>query len=222
MNNHTLVQAGDKEGNPISLSGLPAIQFLVDARQPNLNFPADFSTIFFTIFSLLFELLTNMFVLLWVKMKDRALVDTMVTTDCIANLLCMLVILLAFPVRVYRNKVMCAAITFFRGIMVYIKRFHELYNEKPVLILLSRLIPITISLYRYLMVCHHEFCRGVGEKVLSRRLIRWTFVTPIILSFMFTLFSQDVIRDNLVCNGREEAVWYNLNNFLDETFGGKS
>ena len=82
------------------------------------------------------------------------------------------------------------------------------------------MIPVTIAIYRYLMVCHAELCHQVGGKILSRRLIRWTFLTPIILS-VIALFIQDVLRDNLICNGREEAVWFNLDNFLGDTYGGK-
>ena len=75
---------------------------------------------------------------------------------------------------------------------------------------------MTIVLYRYLMVCHATFCYKIGAKVLSRRLIRWTFIIPIIISIV-ALFFQDFLRDNLICNGREEALWYNLDNFFGKT-----
>ena len=78
---------------------------------------------------------------------------------------------------------------------------------------------MTIVLYRYLMVCHAEFCYKIGGKVLSRRLIRWTFIIPIIIS-VIALFFQDFLRDNLICNGREEVLWYNLDNFFGKTAGG--
>ena len=104
------------------LPGFLSIKFIGDSRLPNLNFPTNVPTVLFMAFCLLFELMVNLMVLLWVKMKDRVLVDTMVTTDCIANLLCILIVMLAFPVRVYRNKMLCAGMTFFRGITVIIKR----------------------------------------------------------------------------------------------------
>ena len=85
---------------------------------------------------------------------------------------------------------------------------------------LFRLIPVTIVLYRYLMVCHVEFCITIGGKVLSRKLIQWTFVVPVSLSVL-ALFFNDVLRDNLICNGREEVTWYNLENFFGKTEGGK-
>jgi hypothetical protein len=69
------------------------------------------------------------------------------------------------------------------------------------------------------MVCHAEFCHKIGGKVLSRRLIRWTFIIPVIISAI-ALFFQDILRDNLVCNGREEVLWHNLDNFFRQKVGG--
>ena len=226
MSNQTLIEFQEKKGHEneeraIFLPGFQSIQFLADARQPNLNFPNNGATIFFTTLCLLFELLANFSVLLWVKMKDRALVDTMVTADCIANLLCILVLMLAFPVRVYRNKLLCAAISFFRYTMVIVKRYCRLtFDLKAAIGCVPRLIPVTIVMYRYLMVCHAEFSHKMGERVLTRRLIHWTFIIPVVLS-VIGLFFQDFLRDNLICNGREEVLWYNLDNFFGKTVGGK-
>ena len=37
----------------------------------------------------------------------------------------------------------------------------------------SRVIPVTVVLYRVLMVCHVEFCYNHGEKVIRDKLFRW-------------------------------------------------
>ena len=37
----------------------------------------------------------------------------------------------------------------------------------------SRVIPLTVVLYRVLMVCHVEFCYNHGEKVIRDKLFRW-------------------------------------------------
>ena len=36
-----------------------------------------------------------------------------------------------------------------------------------------RVIPLTVVLYRVLMVCHVEFCYNHGEKVIRDKLFRW-------------------------------------------------
>ena len=38
---------------------------------------------------------------------------------------------------------------------------------------MSRVIPLTVVLYRVLMVCHVEFCYNHGEKVIRDKLFRW-------------------------------------------------
>ena len=78
---------------------------------------------------------------------------------------------------------------------------------------------MTIVLYRYLMACKVDFSHRVGGKVLSRLLFRYTFILPLVLSIS-AIFFQDFLRDNLVCNGREEVLWYNLDNFFMKQEGG--
>ena len=57
----------------------------------------------------------NAVVLLWVKVKDKVLIDKMVTLDCVANIMMAGLLLLAFPVRIWKNVWLSAAITFFRS-----------------------------------------------------------------------------------------------------------
>ena len=42
----------------------------------------------------------------------------------------------------------------------------------------SRVIPVTVVLYRVLMVCHVEFCYNHGEKVIRDKLFRWGTHVP--------------------------------------------
>ena len=70
------------------------------------------------------------------------------------------------------------------------------------------------------MACKVDFSHRVGGKVISRILFRYTFLLPLILSIC-ALFFQDFLRDNLVCNGREEVLLYNLDNFFMKQEGGK-
>ena len=112
----------ENDSSSFLLPGFLSIQLSDDTRQPNLDFPANLPTVLFLVFSLLFELVANLWVLLWVKLKDRVVVDRMITLDCMANLLCIPVIMLAFPVRVYNDKLLCVGITFFRWFVISIKR----------------------------------------------------------------------------------------------------
>ena len=68
-------------------------------------------------------MLVNCLVLAWIRVKERVLVDRMVLLDCAANLLCVVIVLCAFPVRVYRSGFVCIFLTFFRSYVVSIKRW---------------------------------------------------------------------------------------------------
>ena len=67
-------------------------------------------------------LLVNISILLWISLKERVLVDKMVTIDCVANLLMIGVLLLAFPIRVWGNSSLCALITCFRSFTITLNR----------------------------------------------------------------------------------------------------
>ena len=122
--NKTLVALQDTKGPTNEDLNLYS-DCLENGRQPNLNFPTNVATITCTALCILFVLVVNLCVLLWVKMKDRVLVDTMVTLDCITNLLVILVVMMAFPVRVYSNNFLCAGISFFRCMTVTMKRLEK-------------------------------------------------------------------------------------------------
>ena len=99
-----------------------SLQVYNDMRMVNLNFPINPPTILLLIFCVIFVVSVNIGVLSWLKMKERALVDSMIFFDCIANLLCIVIVFLAFPVRVYKHKLLCGVLTFFRGFVMSIKR----------------------------------------------------------------------------------------------------
>ena len=78
-----------------------------------------------------------------------------------------------------------------------------------------RVIPITIVFYRYLMVCHVDYCLEKGEKKIRKILLRMCLVFPIFLGSL-SLFYKDNMRDSVMCNGREELLLFNINNFLED------
>ena len=65
----------------------------------------------------------NIMALVWVKVKDKVLIDKMVTLDCVANIMMVGVLLLAFPVRIWNNVWLCAGITFFRSFTATLNRW---------------------------------------------------------------------------------------------------
>ena len=65
-------------------------------------------------------LIVNSAILLWTKVKERVLVDKMVTIDCVGNILMIGLLLLAFPIRIWKNSFVCGFFTFFRVYIVII------------------------------------------------------------------------------------------------------
>ena len=119
-------------------------------------------------------LIVNVVVLVWLKIKENTLVDRMVLVDCLANISTIGVMLLAFPIRVWGNSYLCLLITFFRSFVLVLNRFHATTlvsaSAHPEL---SRIIALTVVLYRVLMVCHVEFCHRHSEKVIRDKLFRY-------------------------------------------------
>ena len=80
----------------------------------------------------------NSYVMYWIR--DRAnpsLVDSMIYLDCIANIGVLLIILLTYPKQIWVNIPFC------------------LFTQacKSFFITLNRVIPVTIAIYRYILVC---------------------------------------------------------------------
>ena len=78
-----------------------------------------------------------------------------------------------------------------------------------------RVIPLTIVFYRYLMVCHVDFCLEKGEHKIRKILLQMCLVFPIFVGSL-SLFHADNMRDSVMCNGREEKLLFNTNNFIED------
>ena len=106
----------------ILLADIGNIIFFQDVVVINQNFPI--SVLNITMFSIIVILVifVNIMVLLRVKMKNRVLIDNMVTMDCLANILMVGLLLLAFPSRIWNNRFLCAGITIYRAYTVTINR----------------------------------------------------------------------------------------------------
>ena len=62
---------------------------------------------FWTIFAILSS---NILVLSWIQLKDKKLIDNMVLYDLIANLSIILIVVLAYPTKVYNNEWICLGV----------------------------------------------------------------------------------------------------------------
>ena len=96
----------------------------------NLNFPWTTLNLVMFVLNNLTVITVNVLVLIWLKLKERTLVDRMVLLDCLANIGMIGVMFLAFPVRVWGNTHLCLLITFFRCYVLVINRSHEIYKPK--------------------------------------------------------------------------------------------
>ena len=98
------------------------ILFFEDVLVINQDFPSTILNI--TMFSMTVMMVTvvNTMALLWVKVKQRVLIDKMIFLDCVANIMMVGILLLAFPCRIWSNRYLCAAITFFRAFTVTLNR----------------------------------------------------------------------------------------------------
>ena len=108
---------------PIYLANNGAsIHFFEDTVFINQNFPKSVVNITMFLITVTIVAVVNMMVLLWVKVKDRVLIDKMVTMDCVANIMMVGIFFLAFPCRVWSNRFLCAGITLFRVFTATINR----------------------------------------------------------------------------------------------------
>ena len=89
----------------------------------NLNFPWTTLNLVMFVLNNLTVITVNVLVLIWLKLKERTLVDRMVLLDCLANISFIGVMFLVFPVRVWGNSYLCILITFFRVFVLSLNRW---------------------------------------------------------------------------------------------------
>ena len=89
----------------------------------NLNFPWTPLNLVVFVLNNLTVITVNVLVLVWLKLKERTLVDRMVLLDCLANISFIGIMFLVFPVRVWGNSYLCILITFFRVFVLSLNRW---------------------------------------------------------------------------------------------------
>ena len=98
------------------------IIFLKDNLLVNQNFEHSFFNCLVISVSGAAVLMVNLAILLWIKVKERVLVDKMVTIDCVGNILMIGLLILAFPIRIWKNSFVCGLFTIFRVYTVTLNR----------------------------------------------------------------------------------------------------
>ena len=116
LNNHTAQ-------TDVNIPSMETLLFFQDAIVINKNYPRSVLNIFMFSLSVILMVFVNILVLLRVKMKKKVLIDRMVAMDCLANIMMVGVLVLAFPSRIWNNRYLCTAITFYRVFTVTINRY---------------------------------------------------------------------------------------------------
>ena len=106
----------------INLANFEEVLFFEEVLVVNANFETSVSHMACFLATVMIVTGVNIMALMWVKVKDKVLIDKMVTLDCVANIMMVGVLLLAFPVRIWNNVCFCAGITFFRSFTANLNR----------------------------------------------------------------------------------------------------
>ena len=80
----------------------------------------------------------NSYVMYWIRDRDNpSLVDNMIFLDCVANIGALLSVFLNYPKQIWKNVPFCLFTQSFKGFVLT----------------MNRVIPVTIAIYRYILVC---------------------------------------------------------------------
>ena len=142
----------------------------------------------FTIPILLLTIIINLYARKVISAKDKTLINTLLMRDCIANILCS--VFQAFSFSPW----------FFVEVSPFCATFVALFYG---LVIFNRLVPVSIVVFRYLMVCHAAFCFNTGEKFIWKWIMRIMNFTTIGFG-VSAFFNFKDARGYLKCMGREE------------------
>ena len=87
--------------------------------------------------------------------------------------------------------------------------------------IINRLIPISIVIFRYIMVCKAIMAFNMGEKVLAGIVYKLTVFVPVIYG-VSTAFYLNKTRLFLICMGQEESFSFEISDFFENSSFGTS
>ena len=105
---------------------------------------------------------------------------------------------LLFPKRVWGSVSYCTFVFTIRWF------FHQL----------NRVIPVTVSIYRYMLICQNAAAERFGKQRLARLLHIVNNLVPVLCTTA-CLFYAEQLRGFAVCIEREEMFVTDLDNLLD-------
>ena len=156
----------------------------------------------------IFVVAVNCWVLYFMCGQTRTLVDNMVLLDCVANMGGLVSFFFHYPKLVWGNEDWC------RFILIVSTYFT----------ILNRVIPITIAIYRYLVICQTEKTQLFGLTKLARLLKTVNTLVPVVMTIIMLVYAEDFFPYT-ACLGREEIFHVDLNDLLgdaDLSFWNKS
>ena len=87
--------------------------------------------------------------------------------------------------------------------------------------IVNRLVPISIAIFRFLMVCKAVLVVKLGEKRVSRTIFNINLLAPVVIALMTLLHLQN-LRLYLKCVGKEEQFLFKFPSFFSNIPSGTS
>ena len=146
-----------------------------------------------------FIVAVNCWVISCMCSKTQTLVDSMILQDCVANMGGLVSFFFHYPKIVWGSDHWCR-------FTLIVTCFFTILN---------RVIPITIAIYRYLLVCQAEKTAAFGKTKLARLLLTTNSLVPLGMTILILAYAESYFPYT-VCLGREEIFHVDLNDLLGE------
>ena len=178
------------------------LQILEMEREVNIDFSEDILIIVPVIVITLLVIPINSTIITWITViKEKTLIDDMIMYDCLANI----GFVASLSCRFFQkdDDIFCMAVLVFTYFFVHV----------------NRVIPVSIVIYRYLLVCHLDTAERIGKSRLKKILNLLTLLIPAFLSLLSLIYRNDMIYF-LVCKSQEEVFYYDTDDFGVSFSGG--
>ena len=153
-----------------------------------VNFKDLTGDLVFTIPILVLTISINLYAKNVISAKDKTLINTLLMRDCLVNIVCSVLQTFRYSPWVF------VEVTPFCVTLIGIHTSLVMFN---------RLVPVSIVVYRYLMVCHAAFCFNTGEKWIWKWMMRILITMCVCFGASYCYHFNDA-RTYLRCMGREE------------------
>ena len=87
------------------------------------------------------------------------------------------------------------------------------------LVIINRLIPVAIVIFRYIMVCKAILAFNMGDKALANIVYKFTIWIPVLYGIT-TIFYLKKLDMFLLCMGKEEQFLFQIPHFFEDPSSG--